>query len=448
MTVSTETSTAHRSPRPRPAASYRSATPSPRRSAGPGDRARAQRRPLIKRWWGDGAAALGLPGEVDATALRDLFAGKHPNTGAYLISARGSSARASSRAEEADLDAAAAAARLGLGVEGVRAWLRAGTLAGEKTPRGHWRVPAAAVDAYLAGRPQPSSLGPLASPAPDGTFALADAARIAGVDVSYLKRLVRPEAPEETRRDDGRALQYLVGRRDEANRWRVTERELARFTAARSVPHPVPAYDLVMRAPKSVSILHALGHLVPAAELERLGLRTNVAAEVTAAHHAAVEDALELLQRHAALVRGPAGRVTADGLTVARFDHRSSRTGDPLLHTHAVIANVATGIDGRRAALDGTALYAWASTAGHVYQARLRAELVSRLGVRFETPHHGLADVAGVPRELIDAFSERRRQITELMEHLGTAGPAAAQAATLATRPAKDSDPASDLRYR
>ena len=389
------------------------------------------------RWWGAGATALGLGGEVDAGALRDLFAGKHPGTGAYLISARGSSARANARLAEGDLDSAAAAALLGMSVEGVRARLRTGTLAGTKTAQGHWRIPAGAIEAHVAG-PAPASPGALPTPAPDGTFGLSEAARRAGVNVSYLKRLVATEAPSQTVREDGRPVQYLVGRRDDHKRWRVAASELERFVAARSAPRPVPAYDLVMRAPKSVSILHALGHLVPAAELGVLGLPAGVAAQVSAAHHAAVTDALELLQRHAALVRSPGGRVVAQGLAVACFDHRSSRTGDPLLHTHAVIANVATGVDGRRAALDGTALYAWASTAGHLYQARLRAELVARLGVRFEQPHNGLADIVGVPRPVIDAFSQRRRQMLELMETVGSAGPRAAQVATLATRPPKD----------
>jgi conjugative relaxase-like TrwC/TraI family protein len=390
------------------------------------------------RWWGAGATALGLGGEVDAAALRDLFAGKHPHTGEYLISARGSSARANARVAEADLDAAAAAALLGLSVEGVRSRLRAGTLAGEKTPRGDWRIPASAIEAHLAGRPAPASLGALPTPAADGSFAISEAARLAGVNVSYLKRLVTEEAPAKTLRDDGRPVQYLLGRRDDHNRWRVAASELERFMVSRSAPRPVPAYDLVMRAPKSVSILHALGHLVPPTELEAMGLPAGVAAQVVEAHHAAVTDALELLQRHAAFTRSPGRRVMAQGLAVARFDHRSSRTGDPLLHTHAVIANAATGIDGRRAALDGTALYAWASTAGHLYQARLRAELVARLGVRFEQPHNGVADIMGVPREVIDAFSSRRRQILELMETVGSSGPAAAQVATLATRPSKD----------
>lgn len=106
---------------------------------------------------GGGRHALGRDGEVDAGAARDLFAGKHPHSGEYLIPARGSSARANARSAESDLDTAAAAALLGLSVEGVRARLRAGTLAGDKTPQGHRRIPASAIEAHLAGRPAPAS---------------------------------------------------------------------------------------------------------------------------------------------------------------------------------------------------------------------------------------------------------------------------------------------------
>src|SRR5207302_760029 len=66
------------------------------------------------RWRGRGATALGLQGEVQPQALRDLFEGKHPITGEYLISARGSSARANARDRERHVDAQAAATELGL----------------------------------------------------------------------------------------------------------------------------------------------------------------------------------------------------------------------------------------------------------------------------------------------------------------------------------------------
>lgn len=389
------------------------------------------------RWMGDGARALGLAGEVSPAAVRALFCGKHPVTGVYLASARGSSARAGARSAGRDLDVRAAAARLDVSADRVRALLRSGELAGTKARNHAWRISTDAVDAYEEGRPQPAALGDLPSPAADNTYSLAEAARVAGVNRSYLARLVAKGLPETTTRDDGRLVQYLVGHRDEHENWRVAADELDRFMAGRVSARVVPAYDLAVRPPKSVSILHALGTLVPPGELVARGLPADLAGEVLAAHHAAVDDAIAVLERHAAWIRGKGGRVQAVGFTIAAFDHRSSRMGDPLLHTHLVVANVARGVDGRMAALDGTALYAWARPAGFVYQARLRAELTRRLGVEFHEPHNGVADLVGVPRTVIDLFSQRSAQRDALLAALGRSGAGAAQGAILATRPAK-----------
>jgi len=393
------------------------------------------------RWRGLGAAALGLQGEVQPQALHDIFDGKNPATGEYLISARGSSARANARDQERHVDVKAAAATLGLSESRVRGLLREGRLAGDKASRGGWRVPVDSLQAFRAGREQPRLRADRPAPGADEAYALVTAAEIAGVNPGYLRRIAVEEPPEVTRRDDGRAVQYVVGFRDAGERWRIPAAELDRYMADRVTARAVPAYDLAVRAPKSVSVLHGLAHLATPETVARLGLPAGatVASEVLAAHHAAVDDAIGFLERHAAFVRGPGGRVAATGLTVAVFDHRSSRSGDPLLHSHLVIANVGTGVDGRVAALDSTALYAWARPAGHVYQARLRWELTRRLGVRFHEPHNGVADIDGVPREVIDVFSARRRQILERMARLGTSGAKAAQAATLDTRVAKGS---------
>ncbi|MDQ6617286.1 MAG: relaxase domain-containing protein, partial [Actinomycetota bacterium] len=99
---------------------------------------------------------------------------------------------------------------------------------------------------------------------------------------------------------------------------------------------------------------------------------TGNATVVLACHQEAVADVVAFLERHAAFVRGPGGRVAATGLTAAVWDHRTARDGAPLLLSHITIVNAAVGVDGRRAALDGTALYAWARAAGHVHQAGLR----------------------------------------------------------------------------
>ena len=392
------------------------------------------------RWTSEGARALGLAGEVSPAALRALFCGKHPSTGEYLATARGSSARATARASEGHVDVAAAAARLDRPVAAVRTLLRSGELAGDRRMSG-WRISNEAIDAFLDGRPQPPAPGRLPLPDADGAYALADAARIAGVHRSYLARLVAKGAPETTVHDDGRPVQYLIGTQAADKRWRVAADELDRFIAGRVSARVVPAYDLAVRPPKSVSILHALGGLIPASELAAHGLPNDIPGEVLAAHHVAVAEAVAALERHAAWIRGKGGRVQATGLVIAAFDHRSSRMGDPLLHTHLVVANVARGTDGRTAAVDGTALYAWVRTAGHLYQARLRAELSCRLGVVFEQPHNGLADMVGIPREVIECFSQRRRQRDALLARLGRSSPAAAQAAVLASRPAKGTHP-------
>jgi len=384
------------------------------------------------RWVGAGAARLGLAGEVAPVELHDLFAGKDPRSGTYLTPGRGSTGRAAARAADVSVDVKAAAARLGVAEDTVRARLRAGQLDGEKVG-GRWRVSVASIDAVISG----AAAGGLSiAPGPDGCWSLSQAAKVAGVHPSYVKRIVTDAVPESPQAD-GRIPQYLVGVKDDRGRWRVEPGEVRRFMEARRPARVVPVYDLVLRAPKSVAILHALAPLLPPEELMVRGLPANLAEVVVEAHHVACTDAVALLERHAAFVRGPGGRVPVHGLTVAAFDHRSSRTGDPLLHTHHLIANAGEGIDGRRGTLDGAAIYTWARTAGHVYHARLRHELTSRLGVEFHPPHQGLADLVGMPRGVIEEFSERSHQIARQLARIGASGPKAVQAAVLDTRPAK-----------
>jgi conjugative relaxase-like TrwC/TraI family protein len=133
----------------------------------------------------------------------------------------------------------------------------------------------------------------------------------------------------------------------------------------------VLAYDLTFRAPKSVSLLYAFG-----------GPR--VAAAAQEGHARALAGALGYLERQAAIARrGHGGHelVRGDGFIAAVFQHRTSRAGDPLLHSHAVIANLTRRPDGRWTALDGRALWTHAKTAGYLYQAVLRRELTRELGV-------------------------------------------------------------------
>jgi conjugative relaxase-like TrwC/TraI family protein len=193
-------------------------------------------------------------------------------------------------------------------------------------------------------------------------------------------------------------------------------------------PNRVPGFDLTFSAPKSVSVLFGVG-----------GERVQGA--IRSAHDRAVEDALGYLERSAAKGRrGHDGLVTINGsgLLAAAFRHRTSRAGDPQLHTHVVVANVVHGADGRWSALDARLIYAHAKTAGYLYEARLRAELTRSLGVAWTPVKRGIADVEGVPQEVLRAFSRRRVEIEEEFARRGRVGAVAAQVVALATRRRKD----------
>ena len=192
----------------------------------------------------------------------------------------------------------------------------------------------------------------------------------------------------------------------------------------------VPGFDLTFRAPKSVSVLYALGD------------PDTVTAAVVEAHEAAVEAAIGYLEREACVTRRRVdGEVTGfagEGFVAAGFRHRTSRAGDPTLHTHVLVANLTRTPDGRWGALDGRHIYRHALTAGYLYQAQLRAELTRRIGVEWGPIANGCADVAGIPDQVLREFSTRRAEILERMEDRGQWSARAAQAATLDTRRAKD----------
>jgi conjugative relaxase-like TrwC/TraI family protein len=190
----------------------------------------------------------------------------------------------------------------------------------------------------------------------------------------------------------------------------------------------VAGFDLTFSAPKSVSLLYGLS--------ER-----EVSATVRAVHADAVSQALDYLERRAFFARrghGGLRRIGAQGLLGAAFVHRTSRAGDPQLHTHVLVANVAMGDDGAWSAPDGRLIYVHTRTAGFVYQAALRAGLGKALGVRFGPATRGMAELEGVPKRALRAFSTRRLEIEALMAATGVHTPRAAEAAALVTRSPKD----------
>jgi len=191
---------------------------------------------------------------------------------------------------------------------------------------------------------------------------------------------------------------------------------------------PVPGFDLTFSAPKSVSLTWALGG-------------EGAGAEVAAAHRASVAAALDYMEREACWTRrGHGGRefVHGNGFIAAAYLHRSSRAGDPQLHTHVLVANATRGPDGRWTRLYHPAIYDHAKTAGYIYEANLRHELTRMLGVRWQEVANGIAEIEGFDPEHLRAFSTRRAEI--LAATAPDASARARQVATLETRKAKGRD--------
>ena len=133
------------------------------------------------------------------------------------------------------------------------------------------------------------------------------------------------------------------------------------------------------------------------------------------------------------------------GWVVAGFVHRTSREGDPQLHTHCLVPNlVQRAGDGRHVAFDAGPLFEWARAAGSVYQNQLQRALTMKLGVRWGPDRHNTREMEGFSRAQLRAFSKRSAQIEAELEAKGAVyeSPAlrmqADDEASLATRTAKD----------
>jgi conjugative relaxase-like TrwC/TraI family protein len=174
----------------------------------------------------------------------------------------------------------------------------------------------------------------------------------------------------------------------------------------------VPGFDVVLRPTKSVSVLYGLGD--PAS-----------GRAVLAAHHAGLAEAVGYLDEHLGARRGHGGvqHVSGQGVLAVGFDHRTSREGDPLLHTNLVIANRVQGPDGRWTALDGRDLYRHRLAADAIYRATYQRELVRTLGVEWTAADsHGNRELQGMPEDLVRSFSKRTGQIDLELDRLEADG--------------------------
>lgn len=205
----------------------------------------------------------------------------------------------------------------------------------------------------------------------------------------------------------------------------IGDQQLGRHRADGSIQHH-PGWDFAVNAPKSVSIMA----LVAGDE------------RIIAAHEKAVDVAIGYLEEHAALRRRDSGEIvheTTGRLIFARFQEHASRELDPHLHTHVVVMNMTNrGTDVPMASLETRAMFVEQMTAGQVYRNELAIGL-KEIGYEIDAdPRSGRFEIEGVPADLIETLSTRRRQIDDHAREHGLEGQAARRRSFYETRRGKD----------
>jgi conjugative relaxase-like TrwC/TraI family protein len=201
-------------------------------------------------------------------------------------------------------------------------------------------------------------------------------------------------------------------------------------------------YEFALSPDKTVSLAYAFGD-------------SDTQRAIKGCHDAAVARAVAEVERLTDTRRtenGKREREPVAGIVVAKFDHYASREGEPQLHSHCLLFNLATGRDGALAAITTERLMASKEIVGQIYQMALFEELAAK-GIAAEKrethPSETSREVftaAVIPALELYAleYSTRRVQIVAAVKREGSA--VAAQAAALKTRKAKNEPPLAELK--
>ena len=181
----------------------------------------------------------------------------------------------------------------------------------------------------------------------------------------------------------------------------------------RDSPDRRAALEAVFSAPKSMSIMHAIGgdeRIRQAFDFAVLSTMQKVEA-----------DALRRVR-----AKGQDHSVSTGNLIYAAFNHRMGRpvggVPDPQMHTHVLMVNATYDKNtGKWYALDGDAI----KTNAPYYQAFFRNTLARQLQdmgyrLRFEK---GDFEIEGVTRQMIEKFSNRSKQVNEAQALYGITNP-------------------------
>lgn len=250
------------------------------------------------------------------------------------------------------------------------------------------------------------------------------------VDPKVLRRLFRGLSPDGKRELVRNAVKAPKPGRDPKAADSTQEKEPPREVATRERQC---GWDLTFSAPKSFSTLFAISS--PSG-------RENC----IQAHTAAVDKTLRALEKEIGFSRrGRGGRFHVPAkLAFALYLHVTSRAQDPQIHTHCILLNVGVRDDGTTGTLVTRKLFRWKMLAGALYRAHLARELRMRLGHSLH-PEKTWFKIDGVPSKLIDAFSQRRKEVLAELDRMGKSDAVSAERAARATRRGKELTPRPEL---
>ena len=208
------------------------------------------------------------------------------------------------------------------------------------------------------------------------------------------------------------------------------QRAELRAQAGRAARQSVAFYDVVLSAPKSLTVAwvafeRAANDAEAAGDTEAALVwrqRAKTVEEGLMVGHRAV---LDFYADKAGYARaghhgGGGGKwVDAHGLIAAQFLQHDSRDKDPQLHVHGPVANRVECADGKVRALDGTLITQWKAGASAIGERVAEAYVWQQLGVRWETRPDGKArEIVGVDTESMGMFSKRTAAITPAAQAL------------------------------
>lgn len=190
-----------------------------------------------------------------------------------------------------------------------------------------------------------------------------------------------------------------------------TTAELSKWLAdqKRSQKAATAGYELIVAPPKSVSVAWALGD----DQMRELVVRLHREAVTEALEYFEREIA------HTRKGAGGIAQYDVKGIAAAMFEHWDSRAGDPHLHTHVTISTKVQGPDGKWTSLDGRTIYASAVALSEIYNSVLRDKFREHGASWTEKPNNGIDvkrpvwELDGIPSELIVGFSQRASQVEQ-----------------------------------